>query len=112
MPGLGRRRALSKRMSDGSPVLRVIPAVSFVCAGMAIIAVMDLSMLVEEIDAEIHRLESVRALLTGKTAPLKRGAPRPALRAVSAESRARMAEAQKKRWAKVHKQQKPQPSPR
>jgi hypothetical protein len=71
---------------------------------MAIIAVMDLSMLVEEIDAEIHRLESVRALLTGKTAPLKRGAPRPAPREVSSESRARMAEAQKKRWAKFHEQ--------
>ena len=71
---------------------------------MAIIAVMDLSMLVEEIDAEIHRLESVRALLTGKTAPLKRGAPRRAPREVSSESRARMAEGQKKRWAKFHEQ--------
>ena len=71
---------------------------------MAIIAVMDLSMIVEEIDAEIHRLEVVRALLTGRTAPLKRGAPRPAPRKVSSESRARMAEAQKKRWAKFHEQ--------
>jgi hypothetical protein len=71
---------------------------------MAIIAVMNLPTIVEEIDAEIHRLEVVRALLTGRTAPLKRGAPRPALRKVSSESRARMAEAQKKRWAKVHKQ--------
>jgi hypothetical protein len=71
---------------------------------MAIIAVMNLPTIVEEIDAEIHRLEVVRALLTGKTAPLKRGAPRRAPREVSSESRARMAEAQKKRWAKVHKQ--------
>jgi hypothetical protein len=74
------------------------------CNTLAIIAVMDLSMIVEEIDAEIHRLESVRALLTGKTAPLKRGAPRRAPREVSSESRARMAEGQKKRWAKFHEQ--------
>jgi hypothetical protein len=71
---------------------------------MAIIAVMDLRVIVEDIDQEIHRLELVRALLTGKTAPLKRGAPGRARRVVSAESRARMAEAQKKRWAKFHEQ--------
>ena len=50
---------------------------------------------VAHIDAEIRRLEWARALLTGHTAPLKRGRKR---REVSPGGRARMAAAQKKRW--------------
>lgn len=36
---------------------------------------MDLEAIVQSIDAEITRLERARALLTGHTAPLKRGLP-------------------------------------
>jgi hypothetical protein len=62
---------------------------------------MDLDAIVQDIDAEISRLEKARALLTGHTAPLKRGfAPTPTKRrTMSAEGRARIAVAQKKRWA-------------
>jgi hypothetical protein len=56
---------------------------------------MDTEAIMQNLDAEIHRLENARALLTGHTVPLKRGvAPR-----VSAEGRARIAAAQRKRWA-------------
>jgi hypothetical protein len=51
--------------------------------------------IVQNIDAEISRLEKVRALLTDHTAPLKRGKRW----TMSAEGRARVAAAQKKRWA-------------
>jgi hypothetical protein len=58
---------------------------------------MDTEAIMQNLDAEISRLEKARALLTGHTAPLKRGmAPR-----VSAEGRARIAAAQRKRWAKA-----------
>ena len=36
---------------------------------------LDLDAIVQDIDAEVSRLEKVRALLTGHTAPLKRGMP-------------------------------------
>ena len=72
-----------------------------------IIDAMDLDAIVQSIDAEISRLERVRALLTGHTAPLKRGFPRSERAApvrkrkpMSAEGRARIAAAQKARWAK------------
>jgi hypothetical protein len=61
---------------------------------------MDLDAILQHIDEEIHRLQRVRALLTDQTAPLKRGFP-PRRRKVSAEARARMAAAQKTRWAKT-----------
>jgi hypothetical protein len=71
---------------------------------------MDHDTIVQAIDAEIRRLEQARALLTGHTAPLKRGLPRTTQpvatrkrRKVSAEGRARMVAAQRKRWAKVKK---------
>jgi hypothetical protein len=62
---------------------------------------MDIAALIEEIDAEIMRLEKARALLTEHTAPLKRGfAPTPPKRStMSAEGRERIAAAQRKRWA-------------
>jgi hypothetical protein len=57
---------------------------------------LDTTQIVRAIDAEIDRLSKARALLTGYTAPLKRGLPRsaPKSRKISAESRARMAAAQ------------------
>jgi hypothetical protein len=56
---------------------------------------MDLDAIVQSIDAEISRLEKARALLTDHIAPLKRGR-----RMMSAEGRARIVEAQRKRWRK------------
>jgi len=51
--------------------------------------------IVQNIEAEIMRLEKLRALLT-EQAPLKRGKRS----TMSAEGRARIAAAQRKRWAK------------
>jgi hypothetical protein len=65
-----------------------------------IITDMDLDAIVQDIDAEISRLEKVRALLTGHTTPLKRGMPPKKRSTMSAEGRAIIAAAQKKRWAK------------
>jgi hypothetical protein len=57
--------------------------------------------IVQTIDAEISRLEKVRALLSDHTAPLKRGFPPTKKHStMSAEGRARIAAAQRKRWAK------------
>jgi hypothetical protein len=72
---------------------------------------MDIEALVAEIDAEIHRLQQVRSLLTGHTPPLKRGRPlgkKPSAsalpkRTMSPEGRARIVAAQKARWAKTKK---------
>ena len=70
--------------------------------------------IIEEIDAEIVRLQRARALLV--EAPTKRGPGRPrgsvaskatakvqGKRVMSAEGRAKIAEAQKKRWAAKRK---------
>jgi hypothetical protein len=58
---------------------------------------------VQALDEEITRLEKARAMLTGHTAPLKHGQPATfGLRKISAESRVRMAAAQKAR----HKREK------
>jgi hypothetical protein len=62
---------------------------------------MDIDALVQEIDAEISRLEKARALLTEHAAPLKRGFPPSKRNTMSAEGRARVAAAQRKRWAKA-----------
>jgi hypothetical protein len=59
------------------------------------IGAMNTDEIMQTIDAEISRLEKVRALLTGHTAPLKRGKRSK----MSAEGRARIAAAQRKRWA-------------
>ena len=64
---------------------------------------MNLDAIVQGIDEEIDRLQRVRALLTGHTAPLKRGVPSSGRRYMSAAGRARIAEAQRKRWAKARK---------
>jgi hypothetical protein len=68
---------------------------------------LDRTQIVQAIDAEIDRLSKARALLTGHTAALKPGfapsgdAPVPKRRKMSAEGRARIAAAQKARWAKA-----------
>jgi hypothetical protein len=64
------------------------------------ISATDLEAIVQNIDEEINRLEKVRALLSGHTTPLKRGFPPRKRSTMSAEGRARIAAAQKKRWAK------------
>ena len=60
---------------------------------------MDTEAIVQNLDAEIRRLEKARALLTGHTAPLKGGVGPTSSQRVSAEGRARIAAAQRKRWA-------------
>jgi len=71
---------------------------------------MSISTLLSQIDAEIARLQQARALLSGTTAPKKRGrkpgatvkaapAKKAKKRTMSAEGRARIAAAQKARWA-------------
>ena len=59
---------------------------------------MDLDGIVQEIDAEISRLEKARALLTDHADPAP---PERGRRAMSAEGRAAIAAAQRKRWAKA-----------
>jgi hypothetical protein len=63
-----------------------------------IITGMNLTAFIEDIDAEISRLEKARALLTDHPAPLKRAGRK--RKPMSAEGRTRFAAAQKKRWAK------------
>jgi hypothetical protein len=57
---------------------------------------MNSAMIVAALDEQIDRLGKARALLTGHTVPLKRGRFK---RKLSAEARARIAAAQKRRWA-------------
>jgi hypothetical protein len=68
---------------------------------------MDTSKLVADIDAEIERLQQARALLNGAEAKRKPGRSAkkttPKKRTMSAEGRARIAAAQKARWAKAKK---------
>jgi hypothetical protein len=64
--------------------------------------IMNRDAVVRALDALIVRFERARALLTGHTAPLKRGLPdTSARRKMSAAGRARIAAAQKARWAKA-----------
>jgi hypothetical protein len=72
--------------------------------------------ILDEIDAQISKLQQARALLAGTTAPAGRGRPKgsksaaaapsaaPRKRKLSAEGRRRIAEAMKKRWAERRKQ--------
>jgi hypothetical protein len=64
---------------------------------------MDLDAIVQSLDAAIRHLEKIRALLTGHTAPLRRGSLPVKRRTMSAEGRASVAAAQSKRWAKKKK---------
>jgi hypothetical protein len=67
--------------------------------------------ILDEIDAQISKLQQARALLAGTSAPAGRGRPKgssataaPRKRKLSAEGRKRIAEAMKKRWAERRKQ--------
>jgi hypothetical protein len=72
---------------------------------------MDTTDIVAGIDAEIARLQQARALLSGTTTKIKgrkpvkatSGAKTKPRRQISAEGRARIAAAQKARWAKAKK---------
>lgn len=60
---------------------------------------METNDIVREIDAEIARLQQARALLSGGESGARIGR-KPGKRVLSAEARARIAAAQRKRWAK------------
>jgi len=60
---------------------------------------MDTSQLVSEIDSEIARLQQARALLAGAGSSTHAKSPRKK-HTLSPEARARIAAAQKRRWAK------------
>jgi hypothetical protein len=79
---------------------------------------MNTEVIIEQIDAEISKLQQAKALLTGATStPAKRALGRPTAnnevskpvvsittkRVMSAEGKAKIAEAQKRRWAKSKK---------
>jgi hypothetical protein len=72
---------------------------------------MDISRIISEIDSQIANLQSAKALLTDSSAPKKVGRPAKATshgvkiarKPLSAEAKARIAAAQKKRWAKARK---------
>ena len=73
---------------------------------------MDTASIIQEIDSEISRLEQARAILVGTAVKRSAGRPKrtqpvlktvsakPTKRVLSAEARARIAAAQKLRWAK------------
>jgi hypothetical protein len=71
---------------------------------------MDTTPIIQFIDAEIARLEQAKILLNGHATPAKRGRPigskatpaaGPVRRKISPEGRARIAAAQRARWAKA-----------
>jgi hypothetical protein len=76
---------------------------------------MDTNSIIEKIDQEIARLQQARAALNGVDAPRKVGRPKATektstatavnsvKRVMSAEGKARVVAAQKKRWAKVRR---------
>ena len=79
---------------------------------------MDIRSIIAEIDAEIGRLQQAKFLLGGEVTPKKgRGRPpktllatsdsaKPQRRTMSAAGKARIAAAQKARWAKIRKAKK------
>jgi hypothetical protein len=71
------------------------------------LARMSVTELISSIDAEIARLQQARTLLAegdpAKNGAAKRGRPAKKKRILSAEARAKIAAAQKKRWAAVRK---------
>lgn len=60
---------------------------------------MDTTELLSSIDSEIARLREARALLAGRDGHVRRGRIPGKKRTMSAEARARIAAAQRKRWA-------------
>ncbi|MGC8549715.1 MAG: hypothetical protein ACP5M4_08445 [Acidobacteriaceae bacterium] len=67
---------------------------------------MNTSKLVSELDKQIGRLREARNLLAGDAAQPHRGRKAGKKRALTAEARAKMAAAQKRRWAAYHKKKK------
>ena len=72
---------------------------------------MEVNRIIEEIDAQILKLQQARALLAGAAMPGTRGRGRPKgsknaprKRTLSPEGRKRIAEAMKRRWAERRKQ--------
>jgi hypothetical protein len=64
---------------------------------------MNTTELLSSIDSEIAKLQQVRSLLAGQSGHVRRG-PKPGKKhTMSAEGRARIAAAQRKRWAKQKK---------
>ena len=61
--------------------------------------------IIQAIDEEIARLQQVRAILTGGSAPVGRR-PEKTKRHLSPKARRAIADAQRKRWAKVNSQKK------
>jgi hypothetical protein len=61
--------------------------------------IIDLDRIIAEIEAETRRLQAARALLAGEANARKVG--KPGKRKRSAETRAKIAEAQRARWAKA-----------
>jgi hypothetical protein len=66
------------------------------CGGL-----METRHIIAELDREIARLRQARVLLSGRSDEFKATIPK--RRTLSAEARKRIADAQKKRWAKVRK---------
>jgi hypothetical protein len=66
------------------------------------VSAMELHAIAQDIDAELDRLQRLRALLTDHTAPLK-GEPTRKGSTMSTEGRARIAAAQRKRWARAQR---------
>jgi hypothetical protein len=64
---------------------------------------MNTNELIEALDAEIARLEQARAILegNGRSAAVKRGVNTTQRRTMSPEGRAKIAAAQRARWAKA-----------
>jgi hypothetical protein len=66
----------------------------------------DIQTIIGQIDAEIAKLQKVRSVLAGGTGPVKEAKAPKKLgkrRGLSAEGRAKIAAAQKARWAKLKK---------
>lgn len=61
---------------------------------------MEIKQIISELDKEITRLQSVRALLSGGLSGVRIASKR---RTLSVEARKKIADAQKKRWAKARK---------
>ena len=68
------------------------------------ITVMDTERLLQEVEAEIQRLEQVAKLLRGDSSSGRGRGKRRHRKPMSAEARAKIAAAQRKRWAKTKKE--------
>jgi hypothetical protein len=64
---------------------------------------METTQILAEIDAEIRKLQDVRALLAGNNSHPRPGRPPKKKRTLSPEARAKIAAAQRARWAKQKK---------